>query len=214
MISANEWWGLLQSYHLKIFPAQILFYLLGVTVTAVYLRKSSAAAGRLLKAYFAACFAWIGFVFFLTLGRRLPAYIAESILFFSLAALFGADLAFGTTNFSLPAGWRRTAMWIGFCLVLVGYPLAGLLHGHPASKWILPGSFPCPTAALALLFVANGSAVRFRPLHWITLGLLLLWAIPFPLLIQIPKFGAFEDGILVTAGLFAIAVRLLDARKT
>jgi hypothetical protein len=55
--------------------------------------------------------------------------------------------------------------------------------------------------------------VRLRPLHWVTFGSLLLWAIPFPLLIQIPKFGAFEDGIMVAAGLFALAARIVPYRR-
>lgn len=98
-------------------------------------------------------------------------------------------------------------------LAMIGYPLAGLLHGHPLSKWLIPGSFPCPTTALALVFIANASPVWLHPLHWVTFGLLLPWAIPFPPLIQIPKFGVFENGIMLASGLFALAARIVPDRR-
>ena len=66
---------------------------------------------------------------------------------------------------------------------------------------------------MALIIMANASPVRLRPLHWVMFGLLLLWAIPFPLQIQIPKFGVFEDGIMVAAGLFAPAARIVPDRR-
>ncbi|MBN1437973.1 MAG: hypothetical protein JW929_01065 [Anaerolineales bacterium] len=97
---------------------------------------------------------------------------------------------------------------------MVAYPLAGLLHGPPASKWLLPGVFPCPTTALALILMAFTAPIRLRGIHWMTFGLLLFWAIPFPLLIQIPKFGLFEDGIMVAAGAFAAVVRIADRRRS
>jgi len=51
-----------------------------------------------------------------------------------------------------------------------------------------------------------------RWLYLVTLGLLLLWAIPFPILIQIPQFGAYEDGIMVVLGVYALVGWLLRGR--
>jgi hypothetical protein len=63
MISAHEWWGVLQDYQRTIFPAQLLLYLLGGIILIWFLRRKSKAAGRWIKAYFAVCFGWIGIVF-------------------------------------------------------------------------------------------------------------------------------------------------------
>ncbi|MBN1437972.1 MAG: hypothetical protein JW929_01060 [Anaerolineales bacterium] len=83
-------------------------YLLGWIGLAAFLRKPSASTERLVKAYFVLCFGWIGIVFFTVFGQQLPAHVAQSVLFLSLAALFGVDLAAGATRYALPAaGWRR-----------------------------------------------------------------------------------------------------------
>lgn len=76
--------------------------------------------------------------------------------------------------------------------------------GRPSSGWIILGAFPCPTTALALVFMATSIPLKRRWLYLVTMGLLLLWAIPFPILIQIPQFGAYEDGIMVVLGVYAL----------
>jgi hypothetical protein len=83
----------------------------------------------------------------------------------------------------------------------------GLLAGRPSSDWII-----CPTTALALLFMALATPQKRRSLYLVTMGLLLLWAIPFPILIQIPQFGAYEDGIMVVLGVYALVGLLLRGR--
>jgi len=119
--------------------------------------------------------------------------------------LFSLNLFTNTFQLNLPkAGWRRTATLIGIGLVLIGYPIAGLLLGRPVARWIIPGSYHCPTTALALVFMTTALPVKRRWLYFITLALLLIWAIPFPIMIQIPKFGVYEDGIMLVAGIFSL----------
>ena len=65
---------------------------------------------------------------------------------------------------------------------------------------------------LALVFMATTFPEKRRWLYLLTLGLLLLWAIPFPILIQIPQFGAHEDGIMVLIGLYNLFILAAHAR--
>ena len=85
-------------------------------------------------------------------------------------------------------------------LVINAYPLWGLLIGHPADKLIYPGSFPCPTTALALALIIFAREKR-NPLLYL---LLLIWAIPFPPTVQMPKYGAHEDLIMFLTGIAAL----------
>jgi len=61
--------------------------------------------------------------------------------------------------------------------------------------------------------MATSALQKRRWLFLLTMGLLLLWAIPFPILIQIPQFGAYEDGIMLVLGVYALAVLLLNGLR-
>jgi hypothetical protein len=213
MIPANEWWAVLQHYNGTIFPAQVMLYLLAAGVVGTFIWNPGEIASRLAKGFLTLAFGWIGFVFFLMLGQKLPAHTAQAFLFFSLAGLFAVELLANTSLFKMPeGGWCRTTTLFGFGLVLA-YPLVGLLASRPLSGWIIPGAFPCPTTALALVFMATATPLKRRWLYLLTMGMLLLWAIPFPILIQIPQFGAYEDGIMVAAGLYALVMLAFSWRK-
>jgi hypothetical protein len=209
MIPANEWWVVLQNYNQTIFPVQIIFYLLAIAVLVLFYQGDQKVANRVAKGFFVLAFAWIGIVFFLVLGQELPAHNIQAMLFLSLSVLFAIDLFTDSTHFSIPpTPLRRNLTLIGFGLVLA-YPLVGLLLGRPPSKWIIPGTFPCPTTALALIFMATTFPAKRRGLYAITLGLLLIWAIPFPIMIQIPKFGVYDDGIMLAAGIYSLVVYVI-----
>jgi hypothetical protein len=206
MITANDWWSILQHYNVTVFPAQIVLYVLALAAVGSLILLPEGTANRIIKAYFVGAFGWIAVVFFLTLGHDLPAYQAQTVEFVTLTGLFLTMLFTGDVTFRLPdSDWRRAATLGGFGLVLA-YPLYGLLMGHPVSKLIVPGSFPCPTTALALVCFSTALPEKRRWLYFATLFFLLLWAIPFPLLIQIPKFGAYEDAIMVLMGVYALGV--------
>jgi len=167
MIPANEWWAVLQNYNETIFPAQIALYLLAAGVAGIFIWKPGEVASHLAKGYFALAFGWIGIVFFLALGQELPAHNAQAFLFLSLAGLFSLDLVTNTSSFRMPGeGWRKTATLAGFGLALA-YPLVGLLAGRPPSGWIIPGAFPCPTTAQALIFMTMATLQKRR---WVVPG--------------------------------------------
>jgi len=215
VIPANEWWAIIQNYSESVYPAQILFYLLIVVALAVFLRQPGKIANRVVKGLLALVFGWIGLIFFLIRGQGLPAHNAQAFLFLSLSVCFLIDLLTDNTQFLLhPSGWRRTVTLIGFGLVMLVYPLTGFLLGHPASRWIIPGTFPCPTTALALIFMVTTFPDRLRWLYLVTLCLLLVWAIPFPIMIQIPQFGVYEDGIMLATGIYALILLPINWKKS
>ena len=110
------------------------------------------------------------------------------------------DLFRQKMQFRLPkAGWRRYTT-IALSILVLCYPILSMALRSNLSGSIIPGSFPCPTTALGLIMLttalprANKTAYIF----------LLLWAIPFPPLIQIPKYGVYEDTIMFASGVFSL----------
>jgi hypothetical protein len=47
-------------------------------------------------------------------------------------------------------------------------------------------------------------------MYFLMLVSLLVWAIPFPILIQLPKFGVYEDAIMLLTGLYAVAMLVVN----
>ncbi len=206
MLPTNEWWAVLQNYNLTIFPTQIVFYLLAVAMLVVFFTQQETIANRVIKGGFALAFGWIGVVFFLLLGQELPTYKQQAFLFIALSVLFAIDFFTNTYRFSMPrAGWRKKLTLAGFGLVMA-YPLLAIILGRSASQFIIPGTFPCPNVALALIFMATTFPAKHRWLYLVTMGLLLLWAIPFPIMIQLPKYGVYEDGIMLLMGLYSLGM--------
>jgi hypothetical protein len=89
-------------------------------------------------------------------------------------------------------------------LLVFCYPLFGIGFGHHFSSLIIPGTFPCPTTALGLLMLTT-ALPRVNKIAYI---LLLLWAIPFPPFIQIPKYGVYEDAIMFISGVYSLILLL------
>jgi hypothetical protein len=208
MISADEWWSIIEAYGARIWPAQAVFYIAAILLTGWLLLKPSRVQNRLTKLYLSIAFAWNGIVFFMTLAKGITGdtygnYFFGSI-FIIVSVLFALDLFRNKMQFSLPAaGWRRYVTLALMVLVLC-YPLFGIALGHRFASLIIPGTFPCPTTALALL-VLTTALPRVNKVAYI---LLLLWAIPFPPVIQIPKYGVYEDTIMFVSGVYSLILLL------
>ncbi len=200
MIPAEDWWNVLASYNESIMPFQFILATIGILITFWFIIKPNKKANILLKLYFSVSFAVIAVVFFLIKGRELPAYIAQAICFGSLSVLFALDIKFDKMKFRTPEGKIRLIfMYTSFLLVFL-YPVVGMLAGHVYPRMILYGTFPCPTTALALVY----ATASMPKIDWKSMILLLIWAIPFPIAIQLPKFGVYEDSIMLFIGLVSL----------
>jgi hypothetical protein len=204
MISAEEWWSIMEAYGARIWPAQAVFYVVAILLCAWLFYKPGRVQSWLLKLYLAIAFAWNGVVFFWALARNITGdnygnYFFGS-LFIIVSALLVMDLARQKMQFSLPAArWRKYAT-LALMLLVFCYPLVGIGFGHHFLRLIIPGTFPCPTTALGLILLTTA-------LPWvdkIAYILLLVWAIPFPPFIQIPKYGVFEDAIMFVIGIYSL----------
>ncbi len=207
MIPATEWWNIIGNYGLSIFPMQFINLALGFVVVIFFLVKRNELASRILKVYFVYTFLWIGVIFFFLLGKDLPAYIMQMTLFSSLGILFALDLKYNKIQFEVPQEKGRRILYSTFLILVFAYPLIGYLIGsHTYPKIIILGSYPCPTAALALVLISG----NIRKIDWKIFILLLIWAIPFPILIQIPQFGVYEDSIMLLSGLYTLGLWIYE----
>jgi len=208
MIPAEEWWSIIEAYGTRIWPVQIVFYIVAILLIVWLLFKPGRVQNWLTTLYFSIAFAWNGIVFFLILakditGVRYGNYFFGSI-FIIVSVLFAVDLFRKKMHFSLrAAGWRKYAT-LALMLLVFCYPLFGIAFGHHFPNLIIPGTFPCPTTALGLL-VLTTALPRVNKIAYI---LLLFWAIPFPPLIQIPKYGVYEDAIMFVSGVYSLVLLL------
>ncbi|MCG8409675.1 MAG: DUF6064 family protein [Bacteroidales bacterium] len=88
------------------------------------------------------------------------------------------------------------------------YPFFGGFLGREMQFWIMPGTLPCPTVAYTLLLFITAK----RRDNIILFFLLLVWAVPFPPLVQIPKYKVYEDSIMFVLGLIG-SVFLIKKKK-
>ena len=208
MVTRDEFWNIMEAYGTRIWPVQIVFYIVAILLIVWLLFKPGRVQNWLTTLYFSIAFAWNGIVFFLILakditGVRYGNYFFGSI-FIIVSVLFAVDLFRKKMHFSLPAaGWRKYAT-LALMLLVFCYPLFGIAFGHHFPNLIIPGTFPCPTTALGLL-VLTTALPRVNKIAYI---LLLFWAIPFPPLIQIPKYGVYEDAIMFVSGVYSLVLLL------
>jgi hypothetical protein len=208
MISAEAWWSIIEAYGARIWPAQAVFYIVAILLTGWLLLKPGQFQNWIIKLYLSIAFAWNGIVFFLILAKDITGdsygnYLFGSI-FIIVSVLFALDLFRQKMQFSLPAaGWHKYATLVLMLLVFC-YPLFGIAFGHHFPSLIIPGTFPCPTTAFGLIMLTT-ALPRVNKIAYI---LLLLWAIPFPPFIQIPKYGVYEDAIMFISGIYSLILLL------
>jgi hypothetical protein len=192
-------------YGEQIWPTQIVFYLAAVATTLLVFLRPGAASDNVVRAYLALTFGWISIVFFLLIGRDLAGNLVFTGLFGVVALLFAVDLVRQRMQFHLPTkGVMRFVVW-AIALVILAYPAFSLAFGHMFPRTIVLGSYPCPNTALGLLFLT----LALPRVEKIAYFLLLLWAVPLPPAIQIPKYGVYEDAIMLSVGIYALVMLAL-----
>ena len=206
MISAQEWWSIIEAYGAQIWPAQIVFYIVALLLMGWLLFKPGRIQSTFTKLYLTIAFAWNGIVFFLILAKDITGEsygnYCFGALFIIVSLLFAVDLFRQKMQFSLPpSGWRTYTTVVLLVLVFC-YPLVGIALGRSSASLIMPGTFPCPTTALGLLVLTTA----LPQVNKIAYILLLVWAVPFPPFIQLPKYGVYEDAIMFACGIYSLIV--------
>ncbi|MCK4551584.1 MAG: hypothetical protein KAU02_01610 [Tenericutes bacterium] len=215
MISSQDWWNVIRNYGQSIYPTQIIVMIIGIVAVIFLLFGSKTKSNMLMKAYLGLCNLWIGGGFFIILGKGFPSPLKQiqGMLFIAIGILFIVDIFTEKSDLTFHKCGLRKWATIGFLLIVFCYPLLGIIFGRSIDELIFPGTFPCATAALALILLTNSHRKVNIPLYI----LLLIWAIPFPPLIQIPQFHVYEDSIMFVIGIYALTVFIVSAirsRKT
>jgi hypothetical protein len=200
-MNAETFWNHVSLYNESLWPAQVVMTVVAAFVTYRAFVKPGPRTDVLMKAFLSFVFAWDGVVFFLVFMRNAISMVIGTPLFVIVSVLFAADIFVQKTEFKLPdAKWKKglTFFWL---LLVVLYPLIGLVFlGHAYPKMLLP-LFPCPLTVFAIALVA-AAAPKVDKKVFVAL---LPWA-----LMGLPKcFGAldcYEDCILFAAGVYGLVV--------
>ena len=209
MVTKEEFWNILGAYGSQIWPTQIIFFVMAILLVGWLWLKPGRSQSLFAKLFLALAFAWNGILFYMTLAKGMAGnsqgnYFLGS-LFILVAALFAVDLFRQKMQFTLPtAGWQRY-MTLSLMVLVFCYPLFGILSGHGLTSLIMPGTFPCPTTALALLLLT----MALPQIDRIIYVLLLFFAIPFTPFYQIARYSVFEDTILFATGVYGLVLLVM-----
>jgi len=204
MITAEQWWRIVKAYGAQIWPAQIVFYTAAVLLTGWLFLKPGRVHSWFAKLYLSIAFAWNSIVFFLTLAKGITGNSYGNYFFGGIfgivAILFAVDLFSGKMQFALPEIKGRRYTTLAFLLLVLCYPLLGIALGRGLKDLLVPGVIPCPTTAFSLILLTTALPHANKLAYM----LLLLWAIPFPPIFQIPKYGVYEDVIMFASGIYSL----------
>ncbi len=144
--TVDEFLSVFGLYNRSIWPTQVVVYVAAAGLVGGVLWRASRTASLALGTLLAFCWVLMGGGYHLGFFRAVSGIAAPAGALFILT---GLGFAWVTARGTLSFGWRRDA-WavIGLVLVLyamVGYPLVGLVAGHPYPRSPVFGVAPCPT---------------------------------------------------------------------
>lgn len=201
-MSAEEFWAAIESYYTHIWPAQLVFYIIIIALVAWLFLKPGPLAGALIKLYFLLSFGLRGPFFFIVFygkGSGLTESYFLGFLFAVAAILFAVDIYRRKMVFRLPrAVWQK---WVTLLLALIVfcYPLFSAALGRSLPEIVFPGTLACPTTAIALVLLTTALPRVDKILY-----IILLFFSMSPIFSQLPKYGVYEDTIMVAAGIYSL----------
>jgi hypothetical protein len=206
MVTRDEFWNIMGDYGTRIWPTQFFFYIVAILLVGWLFIKPGKVQNLFAKLFLSIAFAWNGIMFYIILAKGMAGdshgnYFFGS-LFILVSLLFVVDLFKQKMQFSLPAvRWRKFVTLLLMGLVFC-YPVFSVLAGHGSTSLIMPGTYPCPTTALALLLLT----IALPKVDKIIFILLIFFAVPFTPFFQIAKYGVYEDTILLTIGIYSLVL--------
>jgi hypothetical protein len=204
--TVDEFFGVFAVYNQRVWPAQVLLYILAF-VTVALLYRHPRSRSRYISLILSFFWAWMGIVYHWVFFTAInPAAWLFGALFLAGAFSF---IWLGVVRNRLQFGPRRgLRAWSGGVLILfalVIYPLLGLALGHhyPATPTF---GLPCPTTIFTLGILMFASDPLPKPVITVPL----LWA-------AIGSFAAFQlhvlqDLSLLASGLLSLAILAFGPR--
>ena len=213
MISKGEFWKIMESYGAIIWPIQFILYFIALLMIAWLIIKPGNVQNVILKIYLAIVFAWNSLFFYLLYakgmaGNSMGSYF-NGFMFLLVSILFIFDIFKNEMVFILPKkGWPNLVTYTLITLVFL-YPLLGIISGYNLSSLIMPGAYPCPTTAFAILVLIHG----LPKINKVIFVILLFCAIPFTPFMQIAQYGVYEDIILFVSGIYGLIMLIRYWKK-
>lgn len=202
MISKTLWWQIIKEYYIAISPFQYILFIIGIIVVFILLKNNSKRVNRMLNLYLTFCYAWIS-LFFVHWGKEMTGNIYGSIsfslLFLIVAIFFLSYLIKNDESVYIICADLKIGIW---CLLFL-YPLIGLATRLNFDSLSFLGTMPCPTVAFTLFLFT----FRKKRNHAVLLTILLLWSLPTTLILQVGKYGVYEDILLFISGIYYLAFR-------
>ena len=190
-------------YNERIWPMQVLGYLLGLLTVGPLFRPGK-AWDRVVTGVMAFLWLWVAVIFWLQAAMDMAYLYAPTVLF----AIQGAFLLYALVRNRIAYGQVRrvdTAVGLAFtAYALIGYPVAGLLVGHVYPRTPLSPLFPCPATILTF-----GVLLLAQRMPRYLLVIPTLWAVSGALWFYL---GMVEDAGLVIAGVVGIVMLIARER--
>jgi hypothetical protein len=204
VVQKERFWDIIAAYNKGIWPVQLGLYIAAIVIILWLFVRPGGIRLILAKFYCIVCFGWNGIVFYMLLGKDIAGgsygcYFLGS-LFIIVSLLFVVDVFKKKMQFSLPADKWRKRITLALVFFILCYPLLGLAFGNAYQRLIFPGTFPCPTIALALMLLTT-ALPRVDKIIYISL---LFCAVPFTPFLQILRYGVYEDVVLFATGVYSL----------
>lgn len=197
IFNLDEFLDVLGTYNLKIWPLQIIAFILGlIAVISAFSRNK--LSGKVILTILSLFWLWNGAVFcflFWTTVYRL-AYIFAAVCFiqglFFIVALFRSDI-----EVYFRPDWKSILGIIFIAYSMVGYQVFGYFLGHVYPQFFPFGLVPCPTAIFTFgLFLMT---VRKIPVFYLIIPIILATGG-----FMVIPMGILEDIGLILAGIFGV----------
>ena len=210
MTIEETFWNNLGLYNNSIFPFQIITLIIAVILTYFLFAKPSAKANKLMKAYLAFTYAWIGVVFqfiFAPPEFRL-VFLISRVGLIVVALLFVIDIFVGKIEFELPKTWWKkylTLFWVVFAFVL--YPLIEWALGHPYPEVPLFGVLFCPTTIFSIALLAGAIPNVDKKVFVLLSVAAIFTGISAPI-----SYHIYVDFMLLAAGIYGLIMLIKNWR--
>ena len=203
MIPPEAIWNLVETYNSAIFPMQIITIAVAVILTCFLLAKPSPMVNKLMKAYLAFTYIWIGVMFAIIFASPplFPQFIPLGILLIVIGILFAMDIFAGKTEFRLPETRGKkyfTIFWVICAFVL--YPLIGWIIHSQTPMTMLVGVLPCPTTIFALALLAGATPEVDKKVFILLLAFALISGI------YAPFERIYVDFLLLASGIYGLVM--------
>ncbi|MDP1746459.1 MAG: DUF6064 family protein [Bacteroidota bacterium] len=205
--TAEQFLGVFRNYNEKVFPMQVIFYLLSIIVFYLVIKPTS-KSDRIINGFLAFLWLWMGVVYHLIFFTSInkAAYLFGAIFILQGILILTLGVFKNKTAFKFHSGIYGVMGVILILFALIVYPVLGHVLGHtyPSSPTF---GLPCPTTifTFGLLLLSDKKcpvAILIIPFIWSVIGFTSAF-----------NFGIVEDTGLLVSALLTLPMLIIRNRK-